>query len=302
MREVSRRFLRWLLVGCLLFSGYNGQAATTRTVGQLLNTQGAVTLERSGKVVTAHALTGEPVREGDLVTVGTAGAAQILLRANGHRFALRQGNRVRAGRERLKTLRGTPPQALIPMGKHLAQSALEGPSAATLVRGGNRDEVLCHPTPVGLVTTDKVTLRWDGTTTSALTLRWREGDAEEATEKPIALAAGIRKYALPAGWLKPGVWYLWSVTAEDGHYCIGAIRRAAPNDADTFRAMEVEAEAARRAAPDDPTPDLLLVQGYANLGRFEQALLVFAALQKRFPNDAGVAALGERLNPTAPKP
>ena len=65
--------------------------------------------------------------------------------------------------------------------------------------------------------------------------------------------------------------------------------------------MRQEAEAARQASPDDPTPDLLLAEGYAGLGLFEQAREACAAARRLHPDDTGLKSLWERLSPSEAK-
>ena len=298
MKRDTGRFLLWLLAGTFLNFAAIRQAVAASAVGQLLNAHGPVTLERHGRSVTKQAQTGEPLREGDIVTVERGAAAQALFRADGRRYALWAGSQVQVGRRRLKTLTGAAPQEMVKIGKSLAKSSWQGATTGTLVRGGAEGDDPDRPTPTGAVTALTPTLRWEGPTTGQWTLRITERDTGERVGKAVALTDGAHAYAVPPNLLKAGVWYVWSVTAPDDHFCASSFRVARPGDATLIKRMEREAAAARRAAPRDPTADLLLAEGFANLGLLDKARAVCASAHKHFPDDAGLSALAKDLTPT----
>lgn len=282
------------LLAAVMYMPTVGQNVSS-TVGQLLNARGGVTIKHGGKVVIAKAQTLDTVREGDIVEVSKHASVQVLLTAERQKYLLMEGSRTQVGRNGLKSLTGTPPRRLAKIGKTLAGSLSYRRTAATLVRGDDDGRGPEHPRPVGAVESKQVTLHWDGMTEGALTLLIQEWESTRTVCRE-ALAEDVHEYPVPEGKLKPGVWYIWSVTDSDEQACESKIRLVAASDAAMIVALEREAAEARQAAPNDPTADVLLAEAYEALGRFDKAKAHYTTAHRICPNDLGLKKACKRLD------
>ena len=210
------------------------------------------------------------------------GAAQILLNADGTRYALASGEKYKVTTNAVTSITGNPPVKLAKIGKTLSAHST-GRTGGVLLRGG-RD---FHPAPLGAVPNGavKLTWAWDCEQRQELKIVRRDGKEEVLT---TPLGAAVREFNLPVGKLRPGVWYTWTVRADEDHTCGGPIRIETREDAGSIAAMEQDADALRRDSPDDPTPDLLRAEGYVEFGLFDKARDAYAAALKLRPDDDGI--------------
>lgn len=295
--EMGGLFVCGLAISCCGVSALAQKPAAVGPVGQLLNVRGAVKIEHDGKIVKTQAATCDLLHEGDVVTIAPGASAQALLSSTGLRYALASGSKVQV-QSGLKSLSGVAPKEMPRIGRALAMNR-PGRAGATLLRGLGDSDGPSHPSPIGLVPAEPVMLRWSGTTEGSLIVRVLEADSNKIVYTET-IAANTQEQKIPDGKLKPGVWYSWSVqdmpSDAPGRICKSLFRLPLKTDAAHLAALEHDATEARKADKDDVTPDILLAQGYADLGLFDKARGAYEAALKLRPDDVGIQKALENLN------
>ena len=126
---------------------------------------------------------------------------------------------------------------------------------------------------------------------------------EADTDKLVyteTIAANTQEQKIPDDKLHLGVWYSWSVqdmpSDAPGRACRSLFRLPLKTDAAHLAALEQDAVVARKADKDDITPDILLAQGYAELGLFDKARGAYQSALKLRPDDVGIQKALENLN------
>jgi hypothetical protein len=268
-------------------------------VGQLLNVRGVIMLRRNGENKQEEAKTAQSVRSGDILHVRKGAQAELLLDANGSRWALAAESRVRVESDKVPKLSGSAPQPLAKVGATLTRGAREGERVAATTLRGNRGGAK----PVGWTRAVPPKLEWETLEGTELTVVVQQGG--RIVWESGLLRDGTTECEVPMGVLKPGIWYAWCAkTREDTetHTCGGSFRVQAPDDEKVLAKMVLEANALRFTQPKDPTPDLLLSQAYAGLGRYAEALAACDAAQKRRTDDKGLQEWGDTLRSLLPAP
>jgi hypothetical protein len=309
-----RRFCLKSLIGglCLLpISLCLASPTPPRAVGQLLNTTGNVQIQRGSQ----PARKGEllfPLYQGDLLRVGAGGSAEVVLFQNGARFRLSGASTARVGPSELKATSGAAPQALARLSSVFAKR-LSAPARTisprflgVLVRDpGDPTVGPRNPLPNGCVPGEPVPLSWDGPI---------EGDGQRleiSDGKHVVygswLPPNARGYRLPAGILRPGEYYVWSITALSesvseglkgveigrgvaGARCRGLLRLLPTDEQAELDRLVQENTAARRSPSDIPTSQLLMAQIYERFGMFDEARFNYEEVLKLRPDDPGVKA------------
>ena len=122
----------------------------------------------------------------------------------------------------------------------------------------------------------------------------------EAAETNGSLA--VFEFTVPAGLLKPGEFYVWSVTAlnggDAGTKCRALVRVLLADERAEVERLEKETADAGAAAPDNPAPTLLLAQVYERLGMYDDALAAYEAARKLRPDDPGIQSALKHLTGT----
>lgn len=284
--------------------------ASPNSVGQLIAATGRVEIRHPGQPARKGARF-SPLRAGDVVGVGPGSAAELVLFANGARFSLPAGS---AAQVRLQSLtpRSGPaptPQRPIPLAYVRAirrppplYSSSQRQMLGTVVRSSDElDTGPRRPTPVGAVRPGPVTLRWSGEVQEPnWHLQINDGRRFFYEKR---LSSDLHEFTVPAGTLRPGQTYVWSVTAVDGIHngprCAALLRVLTPEEAATMTQLEQETKSLRVAAPDDSAPLLLLAQAYERLDMQSEARDAYQELLRLQPASedarAGLAALEKRI-------
>lgn len=297
---MSRLLLSTLTLALL---AVRASAAAPPSVGQLLDVKGGVEILRAGQPSRRGTLL-SPLLALDRLVVPAGGSAEVVLFRNGVRFVLVGPSAARVEPRALQRYSGAAPKPLPAIGQPFIRqmSAPFRPASArilgVLVRSAPEGDVGPRaPSPNGAVRDPSVTLHWAGPIEGEQ-LRVRIS-TEEQTIYRSELAPTARELKLPPGTLKPGVPYLWSVTAvtdgERGHECRAVVRLLLPRERADLEAMEREAAAARRQDAGDPAPLLLLGQAYERLDLRDDARAAYESVLRLRPGDEGVRAALARL-------
>jgi hypothetical protein len=296
-----------LLLVPLAFHFSGAAAAPPRVVGQLLNVTGDVKVQRSSEPVRKASLL-FPLHEGDVLRVGNDGSAEVVLFQNGARLLLSGPGAARVGPTGVKSASGTAARPLRSLSPLLTKQ-MNTPARAVsprflgvLVRDpGDANLGPRNPSPNGAVRGAPVILRWAGPVEGD-TLRLLIIDGENTVHQE-ELQPNAREYQVPAGVLRPGQYYVWSVTAVNGGgsgaHCRALLRLLSPAEQAALDRLEREAKAARTAETDDPAGTLLLAQAYEQLGLFEDARAAYQEVLRLRPDDPGVQAALKHLGESA---
>lgn len=295
--------------------------ARPAAVGHLIDIGGRVEIERRGQALRKGALL-DTLQAGDRVRVAAGGTAQLVLYANGARFALTGPAGVEVAATRLLPRSGTPPQARRALSLEFVRRInrpISPPDARlTTVQGLilRGDDALGpqQPNPSGTVRSTPVTLRWAGPIhADQLHLQITDGQRTvHAANQPSA----ARSYPVPEGVLQPGKYYFWFVTAvQDGQSqqsCGALLRVLTLDERSELERLERElGVAAAPSLPDTPPPTpadpaarkeeeripalLLLGAVYERLGMRAAARWAYEEVHRARPEDAGVRSALRRL-------
>jgi hypothetical protein len=294
-------------------------------VGHLLDVTGPVEIERRGQGARKGALL-FPLQAGDLLRLASGSAAELVLYANGARFALVGPAAAQVETTRLQSRSGTSPQARRPLSLEFVQRLnhpVSPPKARILavhgliLRGTDNGLGPRRPEPSATVRGAPVTLRWAGPIHGEqLHLQITDG---RQTVHAADLPPTARDYPVPAGVLQPGDDYVWFVTAvQDGQSrqsCGALLRVLSPAGRAELERLERELGIAAPgvpAAPPSPPPPtpsdrstteagetvpslLLLGAVYERLGMRAEARWAYVQVQRARPGDAGIAAALRRV-------
>jgi hypothetical protein len=279
-------------------------AAVQQAVGQLLNVTGTVEVQRARQPVKRASLLYQ-LQQGDLLRVRDGGSAEVVLFQNGARFSLSGSGTARVGLTDLKPGSGSAPKALQRLSPTLVKR-MNTPARAVsprflgiLVRDLG-DPVLGprNPSPNGAARGAPVTLRWSGPVEGEA-LRLQISDGKRSVHR-VDLPSTAREYRVSPGILRPGEYYVWSVTAiqggESGPRCRALLRLLPSTENRELEHMEQEAAAARASSPDNPAIPLLLAQLYERLALFDDARAAYQEVLRLRPEDPGVLAAVKRLS------
>jgi tetratricopeptide repeat protein len=287
------------LVGCAV----PRLLAQPQAVGQLLNVAGRVEI-RHGQRPAQKGMLLSPLRNGDLLVARGGASAEVVLFQNGARFLLPARSAAQVEPTALKPRAGPIPKRLKGLSLDFLRQMNRPPSQVgprilgALVRETG-DALLGprHPSPNGAVRRAPATLRWAGPV-EAGQLRLRISDGERTIHR-ADLPPTAREYQVPAGVLRPGEYYVWSVMAVrggvSGQRCRALLRVVPPDEEAAVERMEKETAAARALAPNDPSPLLLIAEAYERLGLFDDARSTYQAVLKLRPGDPGVQAALKQL-------
>jgi tetratricopeptide (TPR) repeat protein len=290
---------------CLLPSAFCPPAqAQTHTVGQLLNVTGRVDVQRGKQAVMKGTLLFQ-LEKGDVLTSRAGGAAEVVLFKDGARFGLPAGSSARVGAAGLEAVSGPKPQALAGLSTTFvrrmnAPARQVSPRILGVLVRPVQDPTLGprQPSPHGAVRMAPVVLHWLGPVEGEA-LRLVISDGENAVLRE-ELKPTAREFTVPEGKLKPGEFYVWSVTAVHGGdasvKCRALVRVLTPEERTEVERLEKETAVALAAAPDNPAPTLLLAQVYERLGMYDDALAAYEAARKLRPEDTGVKDALKRLS------
>lgn len=245
-----------------------------------------------------------PLQAGDIVTVRPGGSAELVLFENGARYALPAGTAARVEAARVRTRSGPAPKPLRSVSLDFVRPLGRPPRPVSprllgvLVRDvGDPTLGPRQPAPNGAVRAGPVSLHWAGPVEGEQ-LRLQIRDEQQAVHR-AELPASAREYRVPDGVLRPGEYYVWSVTAvhagESGPRCRALLRMLSPGERTALDRVEQETTAARAAAPDDTAPPLLLAQVYEQYGLFAEARAAYQNVLRLRPGDEGVQAALKRL-------
>jgi hypothetical protein len=273
-------------------------------VGQLLNVAGRVEVQRGKQPAVAGTLLFQ-LDKGDVLTLRAGGSAQVVLFKDGARFALSEGSSARVAADGLEPLGGPKPQSMAGLSSTFVHR-MNAPTRqvsprilGVLVREtGNETLGPRRPSPNGAVRAKPVVLHWAGPVEGEV-LRLVISDGEKAVHR-AELPPSAREFPVPDTLLKPGEFYVWSVTAvhggDTGPKCRALVRVLLPEERSEIERLEKESAEARAAAPDDPAPLLLLAQVYERLGMYDEALTTYESARRLRPDDTGVRDAVKRLS------
>lgn len=268
-----------------------GAKAQRPVVAQLLNVRGNVQIRYHGEARPAQ--TCSRLRADDEIILAAHSQTDLLFNATGARFNLQGINITLVKSDRLLCLTGAKPRPLASINRALSTGIREDQLAAIEVRG---QEEISHLEPQGAINSTMPRLQWQNTSTQPVTLTIRQNGV---TKLMRTLPPGTDKFQIPARLLRRGVWYQWLLSVQDEgetQMCGSWIRVLQQGESANLQTAKREADRLRHSNPGDPIPDFLLAQTLQRLGYFNAARKAWdAALQKR-PDDAGLAAMKQKLN------
>ena len=253
---------------------------------------------RHGKNLADAALL-HPLTVDDRLIVAAGGRAELVLFAEGRRYALDGPGTALVRQAELRPVSGKPPAALKSIAlPRLGEQPVPARVLGLVVRGGP-DEITGprHPVPNGSVRA-LTPLKWDGPV-EGTELELRVRDSQGVVEK-VSLPVAAREYRLPDQRLKPGEYYVWSITSisENGDVLRGAtavVRLLSDEDRQRLAAVESALRAEMKGQPDDSAPALLMARAYEGLGLFDDALDLYRKALAARPKDPGLQAAVRRL-------
>jgi tetratricopeptide repeat protein len=271
--------------------------------GQVLNVAGRVEIQRAGQPVQKGTLLFQ-LRRGDLLKVQEGGSAEVVLFQNGARYRLSGAATARVELADLKAASGTAPHPLHSLSPTFTRRMQTGSRPVSprflgvLVRDpGDPTQGPRNPSPNGALPAPPVTLRWDGPI-GGDSLRVQISDGEQTIHR-AELPPTERAYQVPNGILRPGQYYVWSVTTlhggDAGARCRALLRILAPDEQKELNRLKQETAAARAAAPDNPASLLLLAQAYERFGLFDAARTTYQEVLRVRPEEPGVRAALQQL-------
>ncbi len=288
-----------LLICCLLLLFCTARTGA-QSVGELVRLSGKATLKRAKKPPQPAAEFME-LKAGDRITVSPNSAATLALYERGQLSTLPAGCVAEVSASKVRVLSGPPLQPLRTLPQVLlSPSSTAKPSqgiefTGVRVRGGIDPTIGPRdPWPIGGVRAATVTLKWAGVVLGDigangqpeevhLSLRIKNAAGGKMVGEWDNLAKTTHSFTVPAGRLRPGVAYLWSVTAVgsqgSGAECGAWFRILTPQELTRVQQAEQAADAARKADPQDPTPGLLLGQIYERYDLLEDALTAYEQAQ-----------------------
>lgn len=272
-------------------------------IGCLTRTRGEIQVRRGTETIPV--VRRLRLRVHDEITLSADGAAEAIHYPSGKRYRLTPGVSVVAPGQ--LTLATRPPReakvvSQFPAGS-LVPAGAPTPSTTKILgtRGRGLGDALHDPEPLGAVrTTDPLTLQWknelpQGSGKLLVTVT-RVGEREPLVSSE--LPANAVSFKVPS-MLDPRLAYRWEVSGEsakDGLMQTGGTFWFL-NDADrrSLEALEQSAADLRRSKETELEADLLLGEGYRNLGLFRLALEQWTRLAAAEPDNPDFAAELRRL-------
>lgn len=260
--------------------------ASAAEAGLLVAVKGDVQTFRPAKNKWSKASLMESVADGGKIKVEANGEATIALFAGGARYQLAPGSVTAVAPDACKTASGPAAKILsaLPMKqvKDLAQSRVAtGRPGGTVIRGGPHDIELQSLADTSTLAARPV-FKWravDGAASYKLKV-WDEKDDQIWQPEIAATTATYPAGALP---LKPGIDYIWRVTAtvKGERFTANGIFRVL-----TTEQKQAVADDLATLAGDDAATNVLRAEVFARHGLWDDAIAAYEALAAANPDAA----------------
>jgi hypothetical protein len=303
MRTKMNVVIPWLLALAVMWA--LPCRASAAALGKVLRVVGSVEIKRAARTRPLQAR--DEFQAGDVLRVLPKSGVTLVYYADGARYALTAQSSCRTEPGRPRTLTGPAPRALSPLAVALVRAAGQTNArfAGTVIRGGEEVEgAPRHLCPIGAVRDRAVIVHWEDPVTGQAAqdrqweVRLQLGDGAKTLWRRT-LAAGVTECALPPELLLPGTRYAWTVYAVGGEHN-GASSQAflymlTPDERAQVQRLEQNAAHPQRAEPSDLDEDRLLAEVYERMALYRDALHIWTAAAKAFPDDQDVQRSITRL-------